>query len=123
MAFYTLSHYTYRKKLGTFGELLDISYLVQENLDKAYETWLIQVDFSVMFDLVSHNALIIKLKQIGFGSRVLDVLTDFLCVRQQALVNSAASDLEPVVSGVHQGSVLGPLLFLIYIYIYCWFGL
>ena len=37
------------------------------------------------------------------------------CVRQQALVNSAASDLEPVVSGVHQGSVLRPLLFLMYI--------
>ena len=46
------------KKLGTCDALLDISSLVQENLDKGFETRIAQIDFSAAFDLVNHRALV-----------------------------------------------------------------
>ena len=49
------------KKLGTCDALLDISSLVQENLDKGFETPIVQIDFSAAFDLVNHRALVYKL--------------------------------------------------------------
>ena len=65
--------------------------------------------------MVSHNAFIFQLKQIGIGGGFIDILTYFLHGRQQrVLVNGAASDLEPVVFGVPVGSILDPLLFLTY---------
>ena len=50
-------------------------------LDKGYETKIVQVDLGATLDLVSHNAIIFKLKQNGIGSCFPDVLTDFLCDR------------------------------------------
>ena len=114
-AYLPSSQYAYRKKLGTCDALLDISSLVQENLDKGFETRIVQIDFSAAFDLVNHRALVYKLKELGIGGNLLNILKDFLHNRKQrVLVNGAASKLKPVISDVPQGSVLGPLLFLIY---------
>ena len=83
-AYLPSSQYAYRKKLGTCDALLDISSLVQENLDKGFETRIVQIDFSAAFDLVNHRALVYKLKELGIGGNLLNILKDFLHNRKQS---------------------------------------
>ena len=74
-----------------------------------------QIDFSAAFDRVSHLGILYKLCSVGVGGSVLSILTQFLSNRsQQVMVDGCRSKLVNVVSGVPQGTVLGPLLFLLY---------
>ena len=74
-----------------------------------------QIDFSAAFDRVNPLGILYELCSVGIGGSVLSILTQFLSSRsQQVLVDGCRSKLVNVVSGVPQGSVLGPLLFLLY---------
>ena len=73
-------------------------------------------DFRKAFDSVPHHKLIDKMQDLGLNEHILLWVKSYLTDRsQKVIVNGKASDPTPVLSGVPQDSVIGPLLFLRYI--------
>ena len=74
------------------------------------------LDISKAFDKVWHEGLVFKLKQIGISGNLLNISEDFLRNRKQRVVlNGQTSNWKNIHAGVPQRSILGPLLFLIYV--------
>ena len=109
------AQFGFRKKLGCADALLTISDRLQGFLDKGFEIWLVQLDLSAAFDRVNHTALLFKLQSVGIGGRLLDICREFLKHRRQrVVVDGVNGGWSEVKSGVPQGSVLGPLFFILY---------
>ena len=98
------------------NQLLDITHEIHKSFDDGFEVRGVFLGISRAFDKVWHEGLIFKLKQNGISGNLLNLLCDFLRNRKQrVLLNGQVSDWSDVRAGVPQGSILGPLLFLIYI--------
>jgi hypothetical protein len=85
-------------------------------LDLGKQVYIIYTDFEKAFDKVPHTRLISKLQSYGINEELMNWVESFLRGRTQCVkINNKVSDPRPVLSGIPQGSVLGPLLFIIYV--------
>ena len=101
---------------STTFQLIDIYHHICQAIDNSQYACMVFCDVSKAFDRVWHRGLIFKLKQIGINGNLLEWVSNYLNNRQQRVViKSCKSDYKRTNAGVPQGSVLGPLLFLIYV--------
>ncbi|XP_036144943.1 uncharacterized protein LOC118646356 [Monomorium pharaonis] len=106
----------YRKAYSTQTALLRLTHDIRAAADERRVTVLVLFDFSKAFDTVSHTILLTKLSKCGFSISSLKWMHSYLTGRSQAVVDgSAHSAWLPTSAGVPQGSVLGPLLFSMFI--------
>ena len=99
-------------------QLMEITHNIFSSFDcnPTLETRAVFLDISKAFDKVWHKGLMYKLESIGISGSLLNLMESFLNERyQRVLLNGQSSEWASIKAGVPQGSILGPLLFLIYI--------
>ena len=106
----------FRKGYNTQYALLRLGNKLSTSLDKKEKIGIVMMDLSKAFDCMSHDLIIAKLNAYGFDKCSLKLIYSYLNGRTQRIkINSEFSTRKEIINGVPQGSVLGPLLFNIFI--------
>jgi hypothetical protein len=106
----------FRKRHSCEHALLMAHNTILHALDRKQIAMLLLIDFSKAFDMVDHKILISKLSHYGIRGIALKLFESYLDGRRQSVtINNEKSEDKPLIHGVPQGSILGPLLFVIYI--------
>ena len=112
----TDNQHSFRHNRSCESQLILTTNDFAKSLDKGRQTDAIIMDFSKAFDVVAHRRLLLKLDHYGISGPTHTWISNFLMRRKQRVViGGDSSDWVRVQSGIPQGTVLGPLLFLIYI--------
>ena len=109
----------FRPGHSTTNQLIDFVNKIHKAFDdhSSLEVRSVFLDVAKAFDKVWHEGLIFKLQQNGIEGQLVNLLANYLSNRKQRVVlGGCNSDYHGIQSGVPQGSVLGPLLFLVFIY-------
>ena len=106
----------YTPNTSTTTQLIDIYHHILTALDKGKDIRFIFLDISKAFDKLWHKGALYKMKKLGIKGKLLDWFEDYLKGRKQkVVVDGSTSQEEDLHAGVPQGSILGPMIFLIYI--------
>ena len=109
------SNHAYRSKLSTTTTLTEICDELHQGAEDKQINSIMALDFTAAFDCVSHPLLMKKLTLYKIGNNARAWIQDFLIWRTQYVsIGRAKSRMEPVLRGVPQGSVIGPILFAIF---------
>ena len=106
----------FKKNDSTINQLLKIVHQIYQDINDGKDTCMVFLDVSKAFDKVWHEGLLFKIRQMGITGSLFDWLKSYISARcQKVVLNGMESNLCFLESGVPQGSILGPLLFLIFI--------
>lgn len=110
------SQYGFQKASSTVSACLSFTETVLSFINENKKTGSTFIDIKKAFDSVDHRLLLLKLKNIGFKDKALKIIESFLTNRYQYVsLDDIKSSKQQVKTGVPQGSILGPTLFIVFI--------